>query len=207
LKNKSEVTKMVIVKNQFKDKKLVKLLAFIIAATEGPATFGFAPEKEVDEIAAAQPTFLTVDKTQKDANGNVKVSSTPAAKAALEAAPAPAAAQPKQALNIALETGIPVPEAKRGPTRVEVYPFSKMDVGASFFVASTTERPDPAKALSSTVGSATKRYNEPVVENGVAVMENAKRRDGSEFQRPKMKQTRKFIIRAVEGGARIWRTA
>jgi hypothetical protein len=56
------------------------------------------------------------------------------------------------------------------------------------------------------VGSATKRFNTPVIESGVAVMEQAKKRDGSLFQRPKMAQTRKFVIRPVEGGARIWRT-
>jgi hypothetical protein len=124
---------MVIVKNKFKDNALAKLLAFIVAATESSAGHAFAPADKVKEIAAAQPTFLVVDEATKnpaDAT-QIKVSSTAAAKAALEAA-AGAKATTAAAVEIKLESGVPVPEGKRGPTRVEVYPFSKMALGQSF---------------------------------------------------------------------------
>lgn len=207
------MAKTLFVKNNMKDKQLVKLLAFIIAATESAVGYCFAPPELVNQIVAAKPEFLVVDAATKDTGnadaskqGNVKVQSTAVAKTALEAfsqeTAAAASAAPAQTAAVSIDKGIPVPVGKRGPTRVETYPFSKMEIGDSIFIPTSEAQPNPAKDLSSTVGSATKRYNVATAE-----METATRRNGTTFQRAKMQQTRKFIIRPVEGGARIWRVA
>jgi cell division septum initiation protein DivIVA len=174
------------IKNQFKRNKLVKMLKFIVDATQSPTGFAMVPEKEVDEIVASEPTFLTVDKAIKDANGNVKATASTAAisasqgQQATQAAQAAAPPAPKQEFKI--EKSIPVPESKRGGRKADVYPFESLEVGDSFFVASTEAKPNPAKSLASTVSSATKRYANAT---------------------PK----RAFTVRAVDGGARIWRVA
>lgn len=126
-----------------------------------------------------------------------------------------------------LEDNVAIPKSQRGGRRGEIYPFDKMAVGQSFFVAATAEKPEPAKSLASTVTSATARYAVGTGEfhdvkvkvyqineagervrdaNGklIVVGETTERREI-------MKETRKFTIRAVEEkgvkGARIWRTA
>lgn len=82
--------------------------------------------------------------------------------------------------SFAVEDNIPVPTAKRG-VGAGLYPFDEMGVGQSFFVPATEDKPQPAKSLASTVSSATKRYAES--------------------------DKRQFVVRSVEGGARVWRTA
>lgn len=97
-----------------------------------------------------------------------------------------------------IEDNIPVPAISgRGRTGT-TYPFDQLEVGQSFFVANTEEKPNAAKSLASTVSSATARYAEPT---GNTKMN----KKGEEV--PEMRETRKFIVRSVEGGARVWRTA
>ncbi len=96
-----------------------------------------------------------------------------------------------------LETGIAVPAVKRGRGAGK-YPFDAMPapsadddgnaIFASFHVAPTEKRPNPAKSLASTVSSVIRRYKD---ENGVV--------------------TRKFLVRRVDEtdpkgeGARVFR--
>lgn len=55
--------------------------------------------------------------------------------------------------------GVVLPPVKRrGGKGAAVYPFDTMEVGDGFFVPATAERPNPAKALTSTTASATRRY-------------------------------------------------
>jgi hypothetical protein len=123
-----------------------------------------------------------------------------------------------------LEDSVALPVIKRGGRGGEQYPFEQMNVGQSFFVAASEAKPDPAKSLASTVSSATARY---AVETGdmetvtvknyktdEATGKRVKGEDGhlillseSTETRPKMQETRKFVVRSVEGGARVWRTA
>lgn len=80
----------------------------------------------------------------------------------------------------AIEDNVPVPTAiRRGGKGGNVYPFEQLAVGQSFFVPASDAKPNPAKSLASTVSSATKRYADS--------------------------DKRKFIVRSVEGGARVWR--
>lgn len=65
---------------------------------------------------------------------------------------APAASQ------FALIEGAVLPEG-RAPRSSSVYPFDTMNVGQSFFVPATEDKPNPAKSLASTISSANKRFS------------------------------------------------
>jgi hypothetical protein len=99
-----------------------------------------------------------------------------------------------------IENSIPPPQqdGRSGKRHAVKYPFDKLQVGQSFFVPNTPEKPEMAKALASTVSAATARWDEVIPEkvrvNRKGVTVAATRR------------TRKFVIGAVDGGARIWRT-
>lgn len=126
-----------------------------------------------------------------------------------------------------LDDAVALPVIKRGGRGGEVYPFEVMAAGQSFFVAATEAKPDPAKSLASTVSSATARYAVETGETEVVTVKNyqtdeatgkrVKGEDGhlvllseSTETRPKMRETRKFVVRSVEEngvkGARVWRT-
>lgn len=87
-----------------------------------------------------------------------------------------------------LEEGIALPTVRRGGRDANIYPFDDMDVGHSFHVPVSEDKPKPAKSLASTVFSATARYKD---ESGEV--------------------TRKFVVRSVGAedskgpGARIFR--
>lgn len=92
----------------------------------------------------------------------------------------------------------PVQDGRSGKRLGVKYPFDKLNVGQSFFVPNTKEKPQMAKALASTVSAATAKYDKPI-EGKFTV-----NRKGEKVQAKE--RTRKFVIRAVDGGARIWRT-
>ncbi len=87
-----------------------------------------------------------------------------------------------------LETGVALPTVRRGGRGANIYPFDAMDVGHSFHVPVSEDKPNPAKSLASTVSSATARYKD---ESGEV--------------------TRKFVVRSVGAedpkgpGARVFR--
>lgn len=107
----------------------------------------------------------------------MNATATPETEVQTEQAPQIAVGKPR----FAIEDSIPVPTAKRG-VGAGLYPFDDLKPGQSFFVPATTDKPTPAKSLASTVSSATKRYSET-------------------------EEKRVFVVRSVEGGARVWRTA
>lgn len=98
-----------------------------------------------------------------------------------------------------IEDSIPVPTISGRGRGGNVYPFDALEVGQSFFVPNSEDKPNAAKSLASTVSSATARFAVPS-EDG-ATKTNKK---GETV--PVMVETRKFVVRAVEGGARVWRT-
>ena len=99
-----------------------------------------------------------------------------------------------------IENDVPVPVISGRGRGVKVYPFDQLEVGQSFFVANSETRPNAAKSLASTVSSATARYAVPA-EDG-----STKTNKKGEVV-PVLVETRKFVVRSVEGGARVWRTA
>lgn len=110
------------------------------------------------------------------------------------------AAPVTEAKGFKIEDGIPAPTSVGRSRGGNVYPFDELEPGQSFFVKATEDRPNPAKALASTVSSATARYAVPC-ESGATKLN----KKGETV--PVMVKTREFAIRKVEGGARIWRIA
>lgn len=137
-----------------------------------------------------------------DADGNV---ATRATQKGIETVNAPATTDQAAALQtpapksaFAIEDGVALPTISgRGRTGT-TYPFDALQVGQSFFVPNDEKKPNAAKSLASTVSSATARY-------AVATGNTKKNTKGEDV--PEMKPTRTFVVRSVEGGARIWRTA
>lgn len=101
--------------------------------------------------------------------------------------------------SFAIEDGFAIPTASGRGRGGNVYPFDALNVGQSFFVPNTEDKPNAAKSLASTVSSATARYAE--------VVEGQFKTNKKGEQVPVTRETRKFVVRSVEGGARVWRTA
>ena len=101
-----------------------------------------------------------------------------------------------------IEDNIPVPTISGRGRGGNVYPFDQLEVGQSFFVANSEDKPNATKSLASTVCSATARYAVPS-EDGATKTNKA----GETV--PVMVETRKFVVRSVEEngvkGARVWR--
>lgn len=130
--------------------------------------------------------------------------------------------------DIALDDGIAIPAIKRGapgggaPSK---WPFERMNVGQSFFVAVSADMTNPAKSLASTVASATEKYGFDVKDaSGAPVMETVMRlpkgADGKAVKGAakvpvsvvKRDYTKVFVVRSVDEtaqgrgkGARVWR--
>ena len=98
-----------------------------------------------------------------------------------------------------IEDNVPVPAISGRGRGGETYPFEQLAVGQSFFVANSESKPNAVKSLASTVSSATARY-------AVASEDGATKTNKKGETVPVMVETRKFIVRSVEGGARVWRT-
>lgn len=173
-------------------------LAAVIKATEAGSFVYTSPEAHAkalaDGLVEVNPSMANEAgelATRATAQGieSMNASQTPAS------TPAPAASKPQ----FAIEDGIalaPVTGRGRGG---ETYPFDQLQPGQSFFVPNSADKPNVAKSLASTVSSATRRYAEEIPG------ETRVDRKGNTV--PAIKETRKFVVRAVEGGARVWRTA
>lgn len=163
-----------------------------------------------------------VEQGPDDANGNAAVRATAAGIAAATSpaaaapaafvAPAVAEEAPKRVFSLVMGV-VPAPRQRGGNKGKSIYPFGEMQVGHSFFIPATADKPEPWKSLASTATSATRRYDEPVMDaNGQAVMENAKVRahgkPGEADYKPehyetrqKMRHTRVFVMQQADGGA------
>ncbi len=163
--------------------------------------------------------LVEINPAMVDAAGFI---ATRATQAGIEAVNGPA---PIASSCFQIENNVPIPAVVgRGRADATVYPFDSLQVGQSFFVPNTEKKPDAAKSMASTVSSAVARYAIPdpsgatktvpvkqyqVEPNGkIALDANGKRIVLSETtkQVPVMIRKREFVLRAVEGGARIWRT-
>ena len=198
-------------------KKLTKanlaVLATVVAATQGN-TVAYTSPKDHAELVAQGFVEINAGMVDNDGNiatratakgiemnGNTEQSNTGAG------SQTPAAPKPTFTLEAAALPTV----SGRGGGRDAIYPFDEMQVGQSFFVPASAERPDPAKSLASTVSSATRRYSEETGET---------RTDRNGNVVPKLRATRKFAIRARsaadeakegfnhgQNGARIYRIA
>lgn len=167
-------------------------LAAIIAATQTEAGFAFVGTDEANKLEAEGFVETNADVPNTPA-GQI---ATRATKKGIDFMKTQNSAEKAQDTagkksEFVIEDNVEIP-AVSGRGRVgSLYPFDDLKVGQSFFV------PKAAKNLASTVSSANARYAEEVPG------ETRKDRKGNEV--PKMKFTRHFIVRSVEGGSRIWR--
>jgi hypothetical protein len=145
-----------------------ELLNTIIAATNSPAGFTYANPSDAKVNVLVEQGLIELNSAVTDGNGGVGVR---ASASALASVTAPAATSSKPSFEIV--TGIAPAVAKRGGVREEIYPFSKLEIGASFFIP------------------ASRRFS---VETG----NMRKNRKGEEVK--ETKPTRKFVIRAVTAG-------
>lgn len=167
-----------------------KLLNSIVADTKSDQGYSLVDPDSVKALVDAG--HIEVNPTITDPTGKIAARAT-AALLEQHAAGAtqPAPAGPKPVFD--LMDGVPLPEPKRGGKKTEDYPFSKMEVGQSFFVGVTAEYPKPWETFASTVSSATRRFStaDPTGKThlnrkGVAV--------------PDMIASRKFTLRQVTAG-------
>jgi hypothetical protein len=178
------------------------LLAAIVAA--GAAGM-FAPQAEAAPLAAAG--FVETNAAAIDPQGNIATRATEAgiAESAKQAGSAPAAtgaiaqAASTLASKYAIETGVAMPAGPARGRTATTYPFDLLEVGQSFFVPNDAEKPNAAKSLASTVTSANARHS---VEIPGQTKTNKK---GATV--PATRPERLFVVRSVEGGARVWRVA
>jgi hypothetical protein len=187
-------------------------LAEIVAAG---ANGMFVPESVYAPLVEAG--LVEINPGMTDENGNVATratqkgiesldsAATVADNATSEATSATAATGETQKVKtmFKIEDSIPVPTISGRGRGGNVYPFDQLEVGQSFFVANSEDKPNAIKSLASTVSSATARYAVPSADG--ATKTNKK---GETV--PVMVETRKFVVRSVEEngvkGARVWRT-
>ena len=183
-------------------------LAEIVAAG---ANGMFVPESVYAPLVEAG--LVEINSAMTDENGFIATRATQAGIEALdngetignnatsEATSATAATGETQKVKtmFKIENSIPVPTISGRGRGGNVYPFDQLEVGQSFFVANSEDKPNAAKSLASTVSSAIARYAVPSDDG--ATKTNKK---GETV--PVMVETRKFVVRSVEGGARVWRT-
>lgn len=163
------------------------LAAAILATADG---FIMAQHDQVKDFEAEG--LVEVNASIGDADGNVGVRLT-------EAGGAVKAPTSEPRPTFSLEDDVELPANAARGRKTEMYPFEQMKPGQSFFVAATADKPEPAKSLASTVSGATKRYAE--------VVEGETRTNRKGRTVPVTRETRKFVVKAVEGGARVWRIA
>lgn len=171
-------------------------LAAIIAATNAGSFVYTSPEAHASALADG---LVEVNPSMHNEAGEL---ATRATAKGIESMNAPQTASAPQATakpNFAIDDGIPLAPVTGRGRGGETYPFDQLQAGQSFFVPNSAEKPNVAKSLASTVSSATRRYAE--------VIEGQTRKDRKGNEVPALKETRKFVVRAVEGGARVWRTA
>lgn len=199
------------------DKKSFKLLVKIAEATQD-AVRGFLFVTEAEAIAAGvneNPQLVLVNAQMIDPTDPSKRAAK-ATEAGIQyvanhvnAAPAGGSQSPFSILS-----GVVLPEAKKrggGAGAPTVYPFEAMEVGSTFFVPKSADRPDPVKSLGSTISAANLRYavktgevEKSVTKRGPknkAVIDPATGKPEKVNKlMPVYKHTRKFTVRAVEGG-------
>lgn len=198
------------------------LLSTIVDATNSPDGFTYVSEakakplvdrglielnaglKNDDGHMAARATAAGVDLIA----GNVPEAKNEAAPTT-QANPVPTqvAAQVVEATapattSFAIDDDVPMAAASRRG-RGALYPFDALEVGQSFHVPATAERPNPAKSLASTVSSANKRY--------AVIVPGATRVDRKGNEVAETEQTRRFRVTAAApddargAGARVFR--
>lgn len=186
-------------------KASISLLATIATAMAAEPFYALATEKEAKELidgklAEFNPEIRDGDKiairlTDEGLKANTEMN-TPASNNTADTGNTASAA----ASSFAIIDNAKLPSAARGGRNGPVYPFDDLNVGQSFFVPATADKPEPAKSIASTATSAAKRFATPVKNpDGSPVMEEYKVR-GVTKTREKFEFTRRFAVKSVEKG-------
>jgi hypothetical protein len=144
---------------------------------------------------------------------NVEAIATRATQAGIDfissgAVTAPVIPVKKEKLTFEIEDGVAIPENGARSGRETVYPFDKLEVGQSIFIANSEAKPDAAKSIASTISSTHARFSIPDPSGKTRIVMKGEKK--GEIV-PVMIKTRTFTVRTDEKGgvkgARVWRTA
>lgn len=164
-------------------------------------------------LVSNQPPLIDVNTNDIDASGNAAVRLTDAGKALINKSgnkPAATADHPIYAIIGGFIPPAKVRKGRGGGGAKTIYPWATLDVGGSFFVAVSTDKPDPVKSMTSAVSSANMKYSEEVGEPKPKMVN--KRVDGKivegtdgkpekvEVMRRDRQQLRKFEVYPVTKG-------
>lgn len=213
------------------ENKVTKLGGIVAATLASPTQFEWhhpigvndlekaglvVPHPELRHEDGKQKAYRATQAGIEHYTGLTKPAASEAATAAawtapVAAAPVAAAPTPKPAPSFEIETGYApsAKAAKRGGRRPDVYPFAILEVGQSFFVPSTAERPEPWKAMASTVNTAMVRYAVPKLDPTTGQPVQRTNRKGKVVT--DTVRSRVFVLEKSEKngvpGARVFRTA
>lgn len=188
-------------------KAALSALATLLTASDSEAGFGYVASKEATALEERGLAELNREMVDGDAiAARITDKGRELANAGQEAA------KPKPEVVVgSVVAGVEMPAAKRAPGgRQGKFPFDKLEVGQSFFVANVQGAEKPmSKTMASTVSTANARYAEEIPGET-----RKNRRTGEDV--PATRQLRKFELRHVEdggpwgfpgqAGAGIWRT-
>jgi hypothetical protein len=187
-------------------KASVSLLASIATAMAAEPFYALATEKEAKELidgklAEFNPEIRDGDKIAiRLTDEGLKANSEMNASTNNTADTGNTGTASAAASSFAIIDNAALPSAARGGRNGPVYPFDDLNVGQSFFVPATADKPEPAKSIASTATSAAKRFATPVKNpDGSPVMEEYKVR-GVTKTREKFEFTRRFAVKSVEKG-------
>lgn len=197
----------------------LNVLRAVANATAANAAF-YVSQADGMPLVQHNPPLITVDASQRDPNDNGKVKATLTdAGAVMLADEGQANTHIKPVSTYAVQSGgLELPKVQRGfgkgggggaPTK---YPFETMQIDDYFFVADTeVNKGNAFKTMGSAVGSANQRFSEPTGETHEVTRAKrgsdnkaVKGADGKNVMEtvtlPVKKQTRHFVVRAVEAG-------
>lgn len=173
------------------NKANIAIMTSIVAAMAVEATpYLMTTAKSVEKLLADAMVEQNPDIKDGD---KIATRATEKGIAALNEATAAPATGATGASPFAIIKGATLPTARGGRSSV-LYPFDDMETGDSFFIPATTEKPNPAKSLASTVSAATKKFAENTGTTKVTPKGNTI---------PVLKNTRVFSVKAVKGGVAL----
>ncbi|AMW36187.1 hypothetical protein [Xanthomonas phage XAJ2] len=168
-------------------------LSAIVAATQA-GNFEYTPETVHGPLVAEG--LVEVNPEMKNEAGDLATRATskgieqmnaqnqPATGDTTAQTTAPAASKPSFQIEVAT---LPPVSGRGRSAGSSLYPFEQLEVGQSFFVPATAEKPEPAKSLASVVSAANKR-------TGVETGETKQTRNGNTI--PVIEFTKHFVVRA-----------
>lgn len=188
-----------------KSKSIAAVAAVTLADIVAAGANGLYTSPAVHDALVAEG-LVEINPTMTNEAGEIATRATQKAIDTMSNTETKTAAPTAAKSGFVIEDDVAMPTSSGRGRGGNTYPFDDLEVGQSFFVANTEDKPNAAKSLASTVSSATARYAE-VIEG-----QTKTNRKGETVEATR--ETRKFVVRAVDEsdkgrgkGARVWRTA